>query len=148
LLHTYGSLQNIEPEKRIDGIGSVVKSIIQSVFEIVRDRARLIKLEAQSAGTSVRKIGWLTVVGIITFTCGYSLLLWLGIRLASSRWFNGHIEPALAIIGGIHLFTGGLCLLAARVRSRRARFFHHSLAEINRDRKWLKSIKDKLKSKP
>lgn len=125
-----------------------MKSIIQSVFELVRDRARLIKLEAQSAGSSLRKIGSLTVVGIIAFTSGYSLLLWLGIRLISSRWFDGHIEPALAIIGGIHIFTGGLCLLAARVRSRRSRFFRNSLAEINRDRKWLQSIKDKLKNNP
>ncbi len=125
-----------------------MKSIIQSVFELVRDRARLIKLEAQSAGSSLRKIGSLTVVGIIAFTSGYSLLLWLGIRLISSRWFDGHIEPALAIIGGIHIFTGGLCLLAARMRSRRSRFFRNSLAEINRDRKWLQSIKDKLKNNP
>ena len=125
-----------------------MKLIIQSVFELVRDRARLIKLEAQSAGSSLRKIGSLTVIGIIAFTSGYSLLLWLGIRLISSRWFDGHIEPALAIIGGIHIFTGGLCLLAARVRSRRARFFRNSLAEINRDRKWLQSIKDKLKNNP
>lgn len=125
-----------------------MKSIIQSVFELVRDRARLIKLEAQSARSSLRKIGSLTVVGIIAFTSGYSLLLWLGIRLISSRWFDGHIEPVLAIIGGIHIFTGGLCLLAARVRSRRSRFFRNSLAEINRDRKWLQSIKDKLKNNP
>jgi hypothetical protein len=145
--HPNEFLSNPESEDHKDGIGSLVKSIIQSAFEIVRDRARLIKLEAHSAGSSIRKIGWLTVIGIITFTCGYSLLLWLGIRLASARWFDGHIEPALAIIGGIHIFTGGLCLLAARVRSRRARFFRNSLTEINRDRKWLKSIKDKLKSK-
>ncbi|MFP6874540.1 MAG: phage holin family protein [Verrucomicrobiales bacterium] len=125
-----------------------MKSIIQSAFEFARDRARLIKLEAHSAGSSLRKIGYFTLAGIIAFTCGYSLLVWLGVRLASSRWFNGQIEPALAIISGIHIFAGGLCLLAARVRSRRTRFFRNSLAEITRDRKWLQGIKDKLKDKP
>ncbi len=96
----------------------------------------------------LRKIGRLSLAGIILFTCGYTLLIWLGVRLASEKWLDGNIDAALGIIAGIHIFAGGLCLLAARVRSRRAKFFRNSLAEINRDRKWLQSIKDKLKSKP
>ena len=125
-----------------------MKSIIQAVFQIVSDRASLIKLEAKSAKSSLHKIGWLSLAGIILFTCGYSLLIWLGVRVASAKWLAGNIEAALAISAGIHIFTGGLCLLAARARSRRARFFRNSLTEIHRDRKWLQGIKDKLKNKP
>ena len=108
----------------------------------------MIKLEARSARSSLHKIGWFGLAGIILFTCGYSLLIWLGVRVVSAKWLGGNVEAALGITAGIHIFTGGLCLLAARVRSRRARFFRNSLTEINRDRKWLQGIKDKLKSKP
>ncbi len=125
-----------------------MKSIIQAAFQIVIDRTRLIKLEARSAKSTLHKIGWLSLAGIIFFTCGYSLLIWLAIRVISAKWLAGNIDAALGITAAIHIFTGGLCLLAARIRSRRAKFFRDSLTEINRDRKWLQGIKDKLKSKP
>ena len=128
-------------------IGHKVKSIIQAALQIVSDRTRLVKLEARNAKSSLRKIGRLSLAGIILFTGGYSLLVWMGVRVSSTK-FGINIDAALAITAAIHIFAGILCLLAARVRSRRARFFRNSLTEINRDRKWLQGIKDKLKSKP
>jgi len=125
-----------------------VKSIIQAAFQIVSDRVRLIKLEARSARSTLHKIGWLSLAGIIFFTCGYSLLIWLVIRVISTKWLAVNLDAVLGITAAIHIFAGGLCLLAARIRSRRAKFFRNSLAEINRDQKWIQGIKDKLKSKP
>ena len=87
------------------------------------------------------------MAGIILFTCGYTLLVLLSIRMISAK-LDISSDAGLAIMAAIHIFAGGLFLLAARIRSRRARFFRNTLAEINRDRKWLQSIKEKLKNKP
>ncbi len=123
-----------------------VKTLIQAVLRIATDRARLVKLEARNAKSGIRKIGCLGIAGIILFTCGYALLIFLGTRVMSAK-LDISIEAGLAITAAIHIFAGGLCLLAARARSRRARFFRNTLAEINRDRKWLQDIKEKLKNK-
>ncbi len=124
-----------------------MKTLLKAVCQIFIDRARLAKLEAHNAKSSIRKIGILGMAGIILFTCGYTLLVLLCIRMISAK-LDISSDAGLAIMAAIHIFAGGLFLLAARTRSRRARFFRNTLAEINRDRKWLQSIKEKLKNKP
>lgn len=129
------------------GIRDAAKAALDSGLDYARARGELAKIEAAEAAGKLRTISALAGAGGALLLSGYVLLLFLACRWAADAWFGGDWRIPVAVIATAHILMGGILLIAARSRARRARLFNCSIQQLEQDQKWLHETRNKLKNR-
>lgn len=113
-----------------------VQSLLQRTLSYLDARLKLLKAEARgAASTGVVALAVL----LLAFTAGAvafaavsgALVVW-----AARSWWHGDLLPAALSVAAIDLSIAIAAGYVAQRLIRRARFFQHSIQEIEEDLKW------------
>jgi hypothetical protein len=129
------------------GIRDAAKAALDSGMDYARARSELAKIEAAEAARKLRTISVLAGAGGALLLSGYVLLLFLACRWAADTWLGGDWRIPVAVVATAHILAGGILLIAARSRARRARFFNCSIQQLEQDQQWLQKTRSKLKNR-